>query len=663
MLDEEDKKDLFGVDTAPFSDGKMNGKYRNNWVEESVYFDNRTSKQNATSYRSNFLGNYFTVQKARLFFIVLLISFILIAFRLTYLQIIQGEKLLLSAENNRQRIIPTVAERGLIYDRNGIILTKNIPNFSLAIIPQSLPRDKKTKDLVISQLAKLTDQPAEEINNLLNEYGSYSYESIIIQDNIPYDTALSILIATAELPGIEIHRGSKRLYLPEIKTATSTPNSFSHLIGYIGKLDKEELDKLYPQGYLPSDYIGKSGIEKSYEFFLRGTYGKKRVEVDAFGKERTVLAEEPPTAGFHLELAIDQKMQSQLEKIISANLKAGNKKRAVGIVMDPRSGEILAMASLPSFDNNDFAGGITDNAYQAYVSDENLPLFNRAISGLYPSGSTIKPAIAAAALQEGIITPNTSFLSVGGFQIGNWFFPDWLLEGHGLTNVRKALAWSVNTFFYYIGGGYNEFKGLGMEKINLYLKKFGFSNLTGIDLNNEKSGFLPTKQWKEKVKKEKWYIGDTYNLSIGQGDILVTPLQIANMTVAIANGGKLLKPHLVRAVIDPVTGDRQEVNIEIIRENFIMVDNINTVKNGMRDCVVYGSCRRFSALPFSVAAKTGTAQWNSQKPNHAWFTSFAPFNKPEITVTILVEEGGEGSGISAQIAYDFYAWWWNYRKQ
>ena len=206
--------------------------------------------------------------------------------------------------------------------------------------------------------------------------------------------------------------------------------------------------------------------------------------------------------------------------------------------MDSNNGEVLALVYLPTFDNNDFSGGISKEKYQAYANDKDNPLFNRVIGGVYPSGSTIKPVIAAGGLAEGIISPVTSFLSTGGLQVGDHFFPDWLAGGQGITNVRKALAWSVNTFFYYLGGGYNSFVGLGVDKIVFYLKKFGFSQKTDIDLPGEEFGFLPSREWKS-AKGEKWYIGDTYNISIGQGDILVTPLQIANMTAAVANGGKL----------------------------------------------------------------------------------------------------------------------------
>jgi penicillin-binding protein 2 len=663
----EKNNNIFVSNSNSSIDSSLEGRYKKTWTEESFYFENKTNRQVITPHSTTHVGTSFTDKKKSLFFIFLIIIFTLIAGRLFYLQIIKGADYYNFAEGNRQRIIPIVAERGLIYDRNNVQLTKNIPNFSLALIPQDLPRDQKNRDLIIKKLAYLTNQKEKDIRSTLDEYGSYSYESIVIEEDIDYDTALSILIASTDLPGIQIQRSSKRLYLTDIgetkSFSTSTPNSFSHILGYIGKLDKEELKNLYNRGYLPSDNIGKTGVERTYEDFLRGTYGRRRIEVNAAGKEQSTIAQEEPKPGFHIKLTIDAEIQKNLENTIQKNLDAAEKSRASGIVMDPQTGEILALVSLPSFDNNDFSGGIDYSTYQKYIENENNPLFNRSLSGTYPSGSTIKMGVAAAALQEGMINSASSFLSMGGLQVGPWFFPDWQAGGHGQTNVRKSIAWSVNTFYYYIGGGYNDFVGLGVAKITEYLSQFGFAKKTGIDLPGEQVGFLPSKEWKQDKKNERWYVGDTYNLSIGQGDILVTPIQLANYTTALANKGILYKPHLVKSIIDPINKEEQIVDSEIINKDFINKSHINTVRLGMKDCVDYGSCRRLSLLPFSAAGKTGTAQWNKSKNDHAWFTAFAPFENPKIVVTILVEEGGGGSEMAAPIAYEFLRWWGIYTKQ
>lgn len=629
------------------------------WVEESFTFDRPVGRQIVTSKNSAYIGNNFGKRHTALLLGLCCIVFAAILVRLVSLQLIQGEALYLVAEGNRQRIVPIPAERGLIYDRNGKLLTNNVPNFSLALTPQHLPRDKNDRQELVRRLADMTKRPEDDIWRLLDEYGAYSYESIIVQENLDYETALKVQIAAADLPGIHIVRGSKRLYLHGTPT---TMLSLSHLIGYEGKLSREELDALYADGYLPSDVIGKTGIEKTYESYLRGVYGKKRVEVDALGREQSVLAEVAPDPGYHLVLSVDADMQKELETLIRRSLAANKKNRAVAVALDPRNGEILALVSFPPFDNNDFSGGISLEQYTAYLVNSDQPLFNRAIGGTYPSGSTIKPAIAAAALEEAIITPRSVFLSAGGLRIGEWFFPDWQPGGHGWTNVVASLANSVNTFYYYIGGGFEQFHGLGVGKIQEYLARFGFGSELGIDIPGEVSGFLPDEAWKRATKGEEWYIGDTYNLSIGQGDLLVTPLQIAAMTAAIANGGSLYRPHLVTSIRHPVSQKTIEVTPTMIRSNVVNRQHIDTVRLGMRACVGSGSCRRLADLPISVAGKTGTAEWREDRENHGWFTSFAPYDNPKIALTILVEEGGQGSRIAAPIAKEFYYWWWQYQQ-
>ncbi|MBT6819583.1 MAG: penicillin-binding protein 2 [Candidatus Magasanikbacteria bacterium] len=654
------KPNIFASDFDNLSYKNLNGKYNKVWVEDSVVFENKTGKQVANPKSNSYVGSSFYGKKTILSFIFLLVIFIFLIANIFFLQIFRGDHYRNLAENNRQRIIPIPAERGLIFDRNGIQITKNIPNFSVTLVPQDLPKNQAGRELIIKKLAAITNQTEDSIRKTLEEYGSYSFESIIILEDVYYDTALKILIDSSDLPGIRIQRSSKRLYTNynrrENTDSTSTPFSLSHILGYIGKLSQNELDELYIKGYLPSDSVGKTGVEKSYETDLRGTYGRRRIEVNAFGKEQNVLAEEVPIPGKHLYLTIDQEMQKKLEEILLSNLEAAGKKRGAGIVLDPQNGEILAMVSLPSFDNNDFSGGINQSAYSMYLENENNPLFNRSISGNYPSGSTVKMAMASAALQEGIINSATSFLSNGGLWVSSWFFPDWQAGGHGTTNVRKSLAQSVNTFYYYIGGGYDDFVGLGVNKIADYLRKFGFAQKLGIDIPGEKTGFIPSKDWKEETKNERWYIGDTYNLSIGQGDLLVTPLQIASLTSVIANKSTLYKPHLVKTKLDALTGEEESVESEIINKDFIHPTHLNTVKLGMKDCVDYGSCRRLSLLPFSSGGKTGTAQWSSVKDDHAWFTSFAPYDNPQVVVTILIEEGEGGSKTAAPVAYEFLRW-------
>lgn len=649
----------------------LRGLYRTRWVEDTFDVDPVRRADALIPRGTSHVGSSLSVKRLRFLYIIILSVFGILISRLVYLQIIDGTYFRTLAENNSERVIPVPSERGLLFDRRGRQLVKNIPNFSLVLTPQDLPRNTADRAAVIAHAAEVAGRKPEDIQKLIDDFRAYQQDSLTIKEDLDYETALRLQIQSSDIPGAAIAEGNKRWYGNDSSTSTAVtgssstttlPASLSHVLGYMGKLDQGELSKLYEKGYLPSDSLGKAGIEKTYENILRGTYGRRRVEVNVQGKEQTILAESAPEAGHHVQLAIDIVMQQKLETIMQAYLTRDHKARGSAIVMDPNNGEVLAMVSLPAFNNNDFAGGIQPDVYARYLANEDRPLFNRAISGTYPSGSTIKPVIASAALEEGLIDRSTSFLSTGGLKVGPWFFPDWKAGGHGLTNVTKSLAWSVNTFYYYIGGGYGSFLGLSVDRITGYLRRFGFGSSLGIDIPGEQSGFVPTKEWKEETKHEPWYIGDTYNLSIGQGDLLVTPLQIAETTASIANGGTMYRPHLAKGFIDPKTNVIEPVKPEVLRDALAKPSTLGIVRDGMRDCVVYGSCHQLSHLPFATAGKTGTAQWNNSKPNHAWFTSFAPFYKPEIVVTVLVEEGEEGSSISAPIAYDFYQWWGSYHN-
>jgi len=658
-----------------FFQRKKSKKFQNaGWVEDSFAFENHTGKQVAVPQSDQFFGKSISNRNITLLFFFFCFIFALLWLRLINLQIVKGAYYRERADINSERIVSIPSERGIIYDRNKVPLTQNIPNFSLAISPQDLPASTPELQRIAKRLSELTDQPEEELFRLLSDYRSNKnkYRSLVIQENLEYDAALMFQIDVSDLPGVHIERGSKRLYYENISTtgtpvlaASTTPNvkSLSHVLGYLGKVNPTELEALEDKGYLLSDSLGKNGIEKSYEEYLRGTYGRRRVEVDTSGKQQVVLSEEPPHPGTHLVLALDAQIQAKMEEVLQKNLSKFQKQKGVAIAMNPNNGEILGLVSWPAFNNNDFSGGIKAEKYQEYIRDSNLPLFDRAVSGLYPSGSTIKPAIAAAALEEGVINQGTTVLSNGGIQVGPWFFPDWKAGGHGVTDVKKSIAESVNTFYYTIGGGNGNIDGLGVDKIGEYLKMFGISKPLGVDLPGEGAGFIPSREWKEETKKERWYIGDTYNLSIGQGDLLVTPLQIANITATIANGGTVYQPHLLKALMDPVTKKETLIEKKVLLSNFIDPRNFSVVRAGMRDCVLKGSCRRLALLPVGVAGKTGTAQWNSNRDNHAWFTSFAPYDNPQIVLTVLVEEGKEGSEAAVPVAYDFYQWWGEYRSR
>jgi penicillin-binding protein 2 len=548
------------------------------------------------------------------------------------------------------RTVPISAERGIIYDKNMKPLVSNVPTFSLYLIPSDFPKKEEERLSAIGSLAEVIKIDPIEIEETLKSASPYSYVPVLLRENIDYEEAIRLKIESARLSGVDLQLESRREYL---KGDSDSVKSLSHILGYVGKISEKELEK--NKDYSPNDFMGKTGLELFYESTLRGKTGKKQIEVDALGKEKSVIAKEDPVSGKNIILTMDVDLQKKTEEILAKHLNAGHKSRAAMIVMNPQNGKILSMVSLPTFDNNLFARGISTKDYEALTNDPDNPLFGRAIMGEYPSGSTIKPTIAAAALEEGIIKKNTSFLSTGGLKVASWFFPDWKAGGHGWTNVTRAIAESINTFFYIIGGGYEDFQGLGVEKIVEYAKLFGFGSKLGIDLPNEADGFLPSKEWKEKTKGEQWYIGDTYHLSIGQGDIAVTPLQICAATAVFANGGTLYEPHF----LDTVESSSTLKKDYIIRKDFIKKENIDIVRAGMRETVVSGSAQKLLDLPVSSAGKTGTAEWQTNKPPHAWFTAFAPYENPEIAITVLVEEGEEGSRISLDIAHEFLQWYFS----
>src|SRR3989339_152736 len=490
-----------------------------------------------------------------------------------------------------------------------------------------------------------------------------SYNPIFITDNIEYEKALSLYLEASNWSGVIISSKKNRDYPVFVNKETDeTYYSLSHILGYTGKINEKELEK-FGEEYLQIDYIGKMGLEYFWENELKGRGGKKRIEVDALGKEKKILGQVDEADGNNLVLSLDINQQIKLEEILRDYLKKLKLTKAVAIVINPNNGEILAMVSLPSYNNNLFAHGISQDEYTELINNPDHPLFNRSISGDYPSGSTFKIIMSAAALEEGVINEKTTFMSYGGIQIGQWFFPDWRAGGHGRTDVRNAIANSVNTFFYYIGGGNDDFSGLGVDRIVEYGKLFGLGTQSGIDLAGEVSGFLPTRKWKEEVKGEKWYIGDTYHLSIGQGDLLVTPLQVAMYTSVFANGGALYRPHFVKEILSSDDKLISETENIPTRKDFIKKYNIDIVRQGMRRAVTSGSAIRLSLLPFESAGKTGTAQWSSQKENHAWFTGFAPYDNPEVVITVLVEEGGEGSAVAVPIASDFLKWYFTEYKE
>ncbi len=601
--------------------------------------------------------------RLRFAYIAFVALIVMLAARSGQLQIVKGDAYRAAAENNRIRIVYMPAPRGAIVDRNGITLTNNIPRFQLALNPLDIPANPVSRSEVLGRLSKSTGIPPDTLR-IASEITRLPVSPIVLTTNLTLDDVYPLLINTQGIDGVTLEIASARQYI--------YPREFSHLLGYLGKISEQEKNEFLLRGYRIGDMVGKTGIEAYYENALRGVDGKRSVEVNAQGHAQTVVASKDPIPGNTLSLTIDAELQNKAYEILQTHLARARKTRAAIIVLNPQNGETLALVSTPGYDANSFTSGPNRaQIYKALLDNPDNPLFARAISGAYPSGSVIKPAIAAAALQEGVITPRTTILSVGGLRIGQWFFPDWKAGGHGSTNVIKAIAESVNTFFYTIGGGYGTFSGLGIERLAHYLERFGFGAPVGIDLFGGAKGLVPRPAWKAARSPDPWYIGDTYHFAIGQGDFLVTPIQIARMTAYFASGGKWTRPHVVLSAChpEPREGSRDSEGRDSSACGLRMTDaagpgidheHIQTVREGMRATVLAGSARSLQTLPITMAGKTGTAQWSSTKSPHAWFTGFAPYENPEIVVTILVEEGGEGSSIAVPIAKEIVAWWFEH---
>ncbi len=564
----------------------------------------------------------------------------LIVARSFYLQIVRGSQFRVQAEGNRVAIVPIPAPRGILFDRDGIPLVENIASTDVVLDPTLLPPREEEK-LLLDNLPRLTSISPVSVQQALETTRTRGRITILARA-IRHDDVVAIEEALDNLPGVRLISSSVRQY--------RFGHAASHVLGYTGPVSAEEIAS--DTGLLLTDTVGKAGIEKIYDQRLRGRHGATLQEVDATGHSRRAVGQQLPVPGDDLVLTLDSRLQEFVFSVLAEHdfkAQQDSLSTATGsavVILDPRSGAVRALVSYPGFDPNTFSQPAQQQHAASYLQQERNPLFNRATHGAYPPGSTIKPFLAAGALEEGIITPETTVLSIGGIQVGPWFFPDWKAGGHGVTNLNKAIAESVNTFFYIITGGNETRQGLGIKKATAYLARFGLGSPTEIDLPSEAEGFLPSPEWKKKIKGESWYIGDTYHLGIGQGDLLVTPLQVARATAALANGGALPMPYLA-AEHSPRRG----------RTLPIAAAHLKAVRDGMRAAVMGGSARRLSNLPIAVAGKTGTAQIGESDDTHAWFTSFGPYEAPELVITVLLERGGAGERDAVPIAQEIWNWW------
>jgi len=606
--------------------------------------------------------------------ILILGAFAVLVVQLWRLQILQTQGYQYQADANRFRLVSIDAPRGVIYDRQGHLLVRNVPHYSVSIVPAALPEDETLKGAVLTRLSELLEIPVSSkvastggvgarpgIEEILEQDTTAPYAPVSIKTNVDKQVAFLIEEEHQYLPGVIVEITPRREYPSGVLT--------SHAVGYVGRMPAERVDHYLNQtneDYTINDRVGLMGVEAAYEEQLRGRKGVKHIEVDAFEREVNVLAIDPPQPGHNLVLTLDVDLQQAAESALREGMRRVDSTSGVVIAMDPQTGAILAMVSLPSYDNNLFARGISAEDYGQLSDDPEHPLVNHAISGQYPPGSTFKIVPAAAGLEEGVIDRETRLKCEGELLLPNKYFPDdpqkaqvfrcWYKWGHGALNIIDGIAQSCDIYFYQVGGGFEDFSGLGMEKLGEYARAFGFGEPTGIALTGESAGLIPDDHWKRVNYGEHWVTGDTYNAVIGQGYVLVTPLQLLNATVAIANGGTLYRPQVLYQIIDTEGTTVQGFAPEVIRQVPVSAQNLDLVREGMRAAVTRGTAHRANLAEIAVAGKTGTAEYPGPRdeegilPTHAWFTAFAPYEEPEIALLVFVSGGHEGAKIAVPIA-------------
>ncbi len=563
--------------------------------------------------------------------LLVMFVFVLIVFgiRLFMLQIVMGGSFRQRAQKVSQRMTEIPAQRGEIFDRNyNVPLVLNIDSFAIDIIPAEIKADRREE--VFQRLSAIIPMPIEEIKRKIPASYYHLYQPIEIKTQVPYETIVRISERIDEFPGVAWHDKPIRNYVEG--------GSFSHLIGYVGDITREELQVLYNKGYQAGSIIGKSGVEKEYDSLLRGKNGKQYRTVDVKGRSilESELIIEEPELGKNLVLTIDRSIQLLCEKAL------GERMGAV-VVSKPATGEILAMVSYPWYSANAFSGENGNREYVKLLNDPNNPLINRAIQSKYPPASTFKIVMTAAILEEHAIAPEKTIDCKGEINYGERIFRCWIRRpGHGPLNLRGALAQSCDVYFWTVAKD-----NLGIEPIVQFSKDFGFGVATGIDLPGEITGEVPTPQWKERRFHEKWLGGDTLNMSIGQGYTTVTPLQMANMVAMVVNEGIIYKPYILKEVREAVSGALIKQRIpEILMRNSVSENTYSTIKSDMRAVITEGTAKEVLNLKtVQIAGKTGTAEVGLADRWHSWFTSYGPYNYQDVndvvSVSVVVEATNE----------------------
>jgi penicillin-binding protein 2 len=586
--------------------------------------------------------------KRRVYFsaVIILLFVTLVLSQLFYLQILQQDHYVTLSKNNRVKVLPIPPIRGLIYSHDGVLLAENQPSFSLEIVPEQI----ENLDNVINELKHLVSIQDEDVNRFKKEIGEKRhFESVPIRYNLSEQEVARFVVNNHLFPGIEVVARLYRRY--PLKDITS------HVIGYVGRIDDDDLDELDKSNYLGTTHIGKLGIEQAYEKLLHGKVGYQQVEINAQGRILRVLERTPPEPGKNIYLTLDISFQKLAVDVLKG-------KRGAIVALDPTTGDILAMVSAPGYDPNPFVNGIDTKSYQKLINSSDKPFINRVIQGKYPPGSTIKPFLGAVGLAYGVRESNDTIWCPGWFSLkgSTHRYRDWKKGGHGHVDLNYAIIQSCDVYYYTLAND------LGINRLHNGLSAFGFGEQTGIDINGESSGLVPSVEWKRKTYKQPWYQGETVIAGIGQGSLLATPLQLARATAALANSGKLMSPHLAYAAKDSITGSEQSLKHPASRPVSYFDPQIwHEIRSAMESVVHgdFGTARRsgFNAQ-YHFAGKTGTSQIigiaqdeqykkedvPEELRDHALFIAFAPVENPRIAVAIIVENGGSGSGAAAPIA-------------
>ena len=587
--------------------------------------------------------------------VVVLLCFGLLVARLVYLQVVRHDDLRAQAESNRTAIVPVVPNRGLILDRNGIVLATNYSAYTLEITPSKVANLEQTIDELASVI-EITVRDRRRFKKLREE--GKSFESLPLRSRLSDEEVARFAAQRWRFPGVDIKARLFRSY-PYGELA-------SHVIGYIGRINTKEKETLDESdeaaNYRGTDYIGKLGIEQRFESLLHGTTGIDAMETSAGGRATRRLASQPAVPGNNVRLSIDIKLQKLIEDLYG-------ERRGALVALDPTTGEVLAFVSKPTFDPNLFVDGIDPASWQELNQSPDHPLINRALRAGYPPGSTIKPFMALAGLQLGLRRPGETISDPGYFALpgSSHRYRDWKAGGHGLVDIKKAITVSCDTFFYGLA------QQMGIHRTHDFLAKFGFGAKTGIDLDGELPGLMPSPEWKENRFRQHWWPGETVITGIGQGYTLATPLQLAAATMAIANDGVVYRPQLLRAWTDPATGRSHYAAPQILSRIELKPEYLQLVKEAMVQVTLPGgtAAAAGAGAPYQFAGKTGTAQVIGMKQNerynaarvalrnrdHALFIAFAPADNPRIVVAVMIENGGHGGSVAAPIARKVIDYW------